>query len=119
MKTLKTITKLTISRAKWRRGGRGNTGGFGLGPTKLLNHEGFMCCLGFFTLACGAAPEDILSKGIPIYTNLVIPQLITTPLLQELLNANDSTTLTEAAREESIAKQMLQLAPPVVVTFTD
>lgn len=70
------LKKFTIDRAKWRTGGA--EGGprrpgapetprflTGEGDTQLLNEEGFMCCLGFFSLSCGYSEEEILNKGEP------------------------------------------------------
>lgn len=57
------MEKLIIDRSKWRTGRDiiNETGN----STLLLNHEGFMCCLGFDALRCGIEPEDIKGIGEP------------------------------------------------------
>jgi len=58
--------KVTIDRAKWRCGGDDNPfqGGNGKGDTKLLNCEGYLCCLGFITRE--ACPDlELLDKSEP------------------------------------------------------
>jgi len=47
--------KLVIDRSKWYRG-RGGA------DSRLERSDGQMCCLGFFGVACGVAPEHL--KGI-------------------------------------------------------
>lgn len=57
-------TKVTIDHAKWRCGGDDGEFSNGKGQTKLLNCEGYMCCLGFVTAA--ANPElSILERAEP------------------------------------------------------
>lgn len=46
----------TIDRGRWRFGGSYREE---WGDTRLLNHEGYLCCLGFWSLSCGLSPEDI------------------------------------------------------------
>jgi hypothetical protein len=55
-------TKVKIDRAKWCCGGADGEFINGKGQTKLLNCEGYMCCLGFVTAA--ANPElSILERA--------------------------------------------------------
>lgn len=56
--------KFTIKLSKWRTGdnGRHNTGE---GPTRLLNSQGFMCCLGFACLAQGVKKVNIENITAP------------------------------------------------------
>jgi hypothetical protein len=56
--------KVTIDRARWRTGSIGPNK-TGEGHTRLLNQEGFMCCLGFCCQAAGASKDDIQSKLYP------------------------------------------------------
>lgn len=49
---------LVIDRSKWMRGEEK--------PGKLLRKsDGKMCCLGFFSLACGLKPDEIIELGEP------------------------------------------------------
>lgn len=52
------MDKLVIDRSKWRTGDAGPDA-TGQGPTALLNDQGFMCCLGFYSRACGYTDEEI------------------------------------------------------------
>ena len=59
---------LKIDRRTWLRGE---------GPTDsaLLRSDGEKCCLGFYALACGLAPENILTLKTPseVYENTKMP----------------------------------------------
>lgn len=48
--------KLIIDRSKWLRG---------TGDGTLLDHEGKMCCLGFFARACGYNDDQIVAHADP------------------------------------------------------
>jgi len=48
------ITELVIDRARW-------------GTSALLNKNGTMCCLGFFSKACGVPDEQMLNVSFPEY----------------------------------------------------
>lgn len=50
---------LTIVRSKWLHGEGG------LKSELLRESDGKMCCLGFYGIACGIAPKDILGVGEP------------------------------------------------------
>jgi hypothetical protein len=110
-----TKTKVTIDRAKWRCGGECGDFANGKGQTKLLNHEGYMCCLGFITAA--ANPElNILEKGEPDDLKTTVPELtclsldfafssrgwLNTNLTVAAIAINDSETLTAQEREEQL-----------------
>jgi hypothetical protein len=56
--------KVTIDRSKWRTGGIYDSA-TGRGATKLLNNEGYMCCLGFCCKAAGCSDEDIMNVISP------------------------------------------------------
>jgi len=66
------MEKLIIDRSKWRTGGSVSTcTGItqlqsGKGNTRLLNHEGFMCCLGFEGARRGATSRDLLGCPTPL-----------------------------------------------------
>lgn len=56
------IVAFDISRKYWGYGTNGGT---------LLNGEGLMCCLGFYSLACGAKEEDMLDNEYPSDAGIV------------------------------------------------
>jgi len=56
------MKKIIIDRSKWRRGGDKQENA---GLTCLLNPQGFMCCLGFISLAEGFTEEEIFNAGEP------------------------------------------------------
>src|ERR1700677_2452869 len=62
--------KLILDYSKWICGGDGIRK-MGLGSVGLLNKEGYMCCLGQWSLQLGATPEQIINKGepfeVPVY----------------------------------------------------
>lgn len=51
--------KFTIERSRWRNSHHGK------GQTKLLNKEGYQCCLGFCALQLGTLKHRILNMGSP------------------------------------------------------
>ncbi len=59
IKTIKDIKSFTISRSKWARNNIN-------GPSCLLNDKGNMCCLGFYTKACGFNEEQLNDRYEPI-----------------------------------------------------
>jgi hypothetical protein len=61
---MKEKIKVTIDRSKWRTG-LYNISASGHGHTYLLNDEGFMCCLGFCSLAAGVPESEILNQPLP------------------------------------------------------
>lgn len=52
------VIEFDVIRSKWARGGRG-------GLPRLLNTSNKMCCLGFYTRACGYQPKEIRGLGLP------------------------------------------------------
>lgn len=56
---LKIPEKFTITRSKWHRGSITNS--YLLQPDSVGDK---MCCVGFFSLACGATPEEILGRKV-------------------------------------------------------
>jgi hypothetical protein len=70
--------KVVIDRARWRTGSieQNKTG---KGFTRLLNKEGFMCCLGFCCQAAGASDADLRYKlypsGLANTTNSRVPRI--------------------------------------------
>ncbi len=70
MRIRKTPPKeFTIDRSKWVHGGNEDI----LGVTSLLNDEGNMCCLGFYSKVCGATNSSMLNKDNPLDLGLEIP----------------------------------------------
>jgi hypothetical protein len=58
--------KFIINRNTWRCGGKeGHVSARGRGETRLLNAEGFLCCLGQISLQLGATREDIRNMATP------------------------------------------------------
>jgi hypothetical protein len=66
---MKEKIKVTIDRSKWRTGLYG-TSASGRGDTYLLNDEGFMCCLGFCSLATGVPKSEILNQPLPNFITI-------------------------------------------------
>lgn len=71
------MKKFILDYSKWRCGLRGENK-VGEGHTRLLNEEGFMCCLGQFSLQSGAKEENIIGVGYPSMTSLLLNGLTTT-----------------------------------------
>ena len=110
MKTLK------IDRAKWRNGTNGK------GNSRLLNEDGFMCCLGFACKADGLDDSNIFNKWYPDcldYTPLLNPEnVLFTPgnfeegnlnLRPQLITTNDSINLENSERETRLKELFKKL----------
>lgn len=54
------MRKLTIERDKWARGNKRKKV-----FNALLNDDGTMCCLGFYSLACGLQPDEVKDMLLP------------------------------------------------------
>jgi len=122
--------KLTIDRSKWRCGGDkecGSNNQRGKGDTSLRNEEGYMCCLGFYSLACGYSEEDITYDKEPCdvvhhdeeepknhYPDwLVLPSdgddyYYNTLSADVLMGTNDNDHLNEKQREEKVTEQFAE-----------
>jgi hypothetical protein len=129
---------LTIQRSKWRRGGdRGwsRDSQIGSGPTRLLNDEGFMCCLGFDALACGLTEDQIRNRHYP--SSLVSVGAVAedsdyaktrtkerdhrrddSEAAAAAANANDDRDLSEPNREQAVRTHLIALGWDDVV-FVD
>jgi hypothetical protein len=110
--------KFTVNRSTWLRGE-------GYEHSALLRQvDGKMCCLGFFCLASGLKPYDIINREAP--QRLIDPEqrrsilkslgeerrqepMPSDPetILTQLMQMNDSTDLSDAEREE-ILKELFQ-----------
>jgi hypothetical protein len=91
---------LKVNRATWRCGSY-NDYKHGIGPTYLLNEQGFMCCLGHCSLQLGATEKDILDKAGPSSVRINLGPLhkddgYTSVLAEKAMEINDD----EYTREE-------------------
>lgn len=66
--------KLILDYSKWISGDGGKFA-TGEGKVALLNKEGFMCCLGQWSLQLGVSEVAILNNGEPSDLNIFIPGL--------------------------------------------
>lgn len=112
---MKKLTKVVkINRAKWRTGGH-NEGQSGEGETRLLNQEGYMCCLGFASHQIGKMAKETLEGAImPSSLGRVISPLvkrsesgkcINTRFSNECAHLNDSNSITRKQREYRLKRK--------------
>jgi hypothetical protein len=95
--------KVTIDRSKWRTG-VGYHSATGLGTTKLLNSEGFMCCLGFCCKALGCSDDDIMniiSPAVVYSSNIYGSSLKDSQFTHNAIHINDSD-LTREVKEQRL-----------------
>jgi len=104
------VQELVIDRAKWRTG-RYNRGDKRVGPTKLLNAEGFQCCLGFYLEEAGISrqvlsekiyPQDVARRGIDLGW-LVRESGLDSEAAEALISSNDGG-MGDAQREAEVAR---------------
>lgn len=117
MKELK-CDEFTIDRAWWLRGT-----GHGI---LLQPFTGKMCCLGFYSLACGVKPDDIAGLGTPqeLSHESTIRGILEedegsvrdTKTCDDLVTANDITGLDDGRREATITELFAKIG--VQVNFT-
>ena len=115
--------KVVIDRSKWRTGDISETyengeifRSTGLGETKLLNEEGFKCCLGFMTQQI--TKKKVLGFGDPGDCSFSVPYLnklengcrINTDLATEAIYINDCDSITLAQKEDAL-KKIIQKHP--------
>lgn len=113
------VSKFEIDRSKWL---------CGTGDGFLLDGNGNKCCLGFWSLACGAAKKDILGRITPeeIYRrgNLEMPGMLAwspetrnnNRLSTRLMKNNDDEGYTNAERERLIQEGFKTIDVEVVYT---
>ncbi len=108
--------KFTVKRDEWFRG-KGAT------LSKLLNNDGYKCCLGFYSLACGLKEEDIQDKIAPMdltrelllstdLNKLVEDRqgyLFNTSYCNKLMTTNAAVYLTDAEREVELTKLFAEI----------
>lgn len=110
---------LTLDVSKWRCGSDGDHR-LGQGSTLLLNDEGFMCCLGQFSLQLsdGLQKQDITGLGEPTETDKLIPYLterekggdiVHTKVTDRAIFINDDSSTTPEVK----IKQLTQLFEPL------
>jgi hypothetical protein len=105
------MAKFRIRRKKWRCGDDSNPGvnSHGTGKTRLLNEDGYMCCLGQCATQVGVRRDKIMEKPTPediqFNDKRRIPVLTTfdgndSQLSEHAMRINDdeSTTLVEKER---------------------
>jgi len=91
---------LVIDRSQWRCGGY--IGGYGKGTVRLLNKEGYMCCLGF---RCLAHNEElpILNNAHPGQVTGAPRKLKNTRFMDSAIDINDDNELSSEVREKKLA----------------
>jgi len=106
---------LYIDRSKWK------TGSSGHGYSRLLNQEGFMCCLGFRCEQMGIPTQELLEQACPSSLGEVydIPDLITeegydTSFSNEAMSINDKSSIRSSTRERLIKKHFATIGIKVV-----
>ena len=105
--------EFTINRSKWVQGG-GRDNISILGFSELLNKKGNMCCLGFYSEACGVPRKELKGRHSPANVttrnnNIQIPYMAKkgiklhkskmfcfndTSFAEELMRLNDNSTAT-------------------------
>lgn len=126
------MREVVIDRSKWRSGGAGSSAS-GTGLTKLLNGDGYMCCLGF---ACGqlagVSQKDLLDTPTPSMLHRPIEtfnqevenfdpdrdpyKFKNTPFSRDAVHINDDTVTSRADKEQALAE--LFAANDIKLTFT-
>lgn len=108
------MRQLVIDRSKWRCGENTQydkehflkpiVSAHGIGKTKLLNKEGFKCCLGFAANQLdGCSDEVIADKILPNRVTSIEPCSITNRLGSTAAKLNDNGLLSFEEREARIA----------------
>lgn len=99
----------TINRATWRCG-RNGPHSHGIGDTKLINDEGFKCCLGEIGLQCGVPRGKLIYQPNPCqvieptrtYAAMLIGKFSHTLLGAAAMGINDDPRLTRPQREAKL-----------------
>lgn len=114
--------KITIDRSRLRCGGS-KSAARGIGPTELLNEQGFMCCLGQIGLAMGVSREALRGAARPsdITSEVADPadfellrylssgpgrsrELNNTDLADSAMFINDDESIGDAQRESELVE---------------
>ena len=101
--------KNVIDRSTWRFGGSSmHQPGTSYGPTRLLNNQGYMCCLGQFCINHGISKKDILNITTPyklqIGNKITVPGLEDVEFCDRCRDINDRSGLTNSERENKLIK---------------
>lgn len=106
---------LTIDVSKWRTGGVDvrNPNTTGVGPVRLLNKYGYMCCLGFECIRLGTTLDEIKYKCSPdmVITKADISELVhlsdygntEKEFSLKAIQINDDDSITLSERKEKIS----------------
>lgn len=98
---------ITIVRSKWRTGGCSDNS-TGKGTTKLLNKQGFKCCLGFIASEFRPPNKGILNRCFPQGCDFKIPDLVDndgdTQLTNSAISINDDVHTTQKEKEVALKK---------------
>jgi hypothetical protein len=120
------MKQLIIDRSKWRTGGDGEHQA-GEGETRLLNAQGYMCCLGFYLKDVAKLNKMILiEQAAPrwfiglkeIYDNnddvkLLVRKInddyyLNSDFCQSAIHVNDDVNLPSDEREETLKTMFLE-----------
>lgn len=103
--------KYIIDRSKWRCGGDGFSAK-GKGVTKLLNSDGYMCCLGQTSRQEGISDSDLLNRNNPSCVGKDVGPFATycskfndyesTLLARDAIRINDNTEILNEERERRL-----------------
>lgn len=105
--------KFIIDRSKWRCGGETGENAKGFGSTRLLNGEGYMCCLGQIAKQLGYINADLIGLGEPYELHdddeknfeeniLVNSDTCNTDLTSDAMSINDDADITIKERERQL-----------------
>lgn len=105
--------KLILDYSKWRCGSDG-INQLGTGFTRLLNQDGFSCCIGQWSKQCGANDSDILDMKSPLSMGTDIPLFITrdgfrrdnNQFAYDCMGINDNLLTTPEEKIEKLSKRL-------------
>lgn len=125
MKTLKIPPVVVIDATKWRCGGSSYDNRpncvLGSGRTRLLNEDGYQCCLGFIAEQSGVPKSNLMQtdpESLSWNANIKIDKLVSrdknvsnklyqmrnTKLANEAISINDNTTITISTKTARLRK---------------
>jgi hypothetical protein len=107
------MREFTVDRSKWMRGKGDQFSRLLVAPETARNGStvpsedvGKMCCLGFYSLACGLTPEEIEDVGFP--SSVGYPDEMEWVTFDDRENTigeiNDDPAISDAEREERLTK---------------
>lgn len=89
--------KFIIDRSKWRCGGEEGLNVQGKGPTRLLNREGYMCCLGMCMEQVIGYRGSLVDTGEPCETDEEVPPFTRVDSDEEYGDILENSVLSDAA----------------------